>query len=289
MNQKTAPTAEGEARGLAARLPDLIAEAEHAAQIVTAGRHPRRRAGRSDTFWQFRDYAHGDPIASIDWRQSARLEQRLLVRQTEWEQPQTFLLWCQGDEDFAYGSKGLPTKEHRGRVIALALAILALRTGERVGVLGHGEPPRSGLHQLAGMARHLLKSPADLSRAELREGATAILVSDFHGDLSRFAPLLERVRAARGKVILVAVEDPSEILFPFEGALRFEGTGGARRKQFGEAAAVRDAYLKTRADHYDQLHALTTRARERLFRHRTDEPLPPLLLALSEAIEGERR
>lgn len=270
----------------AARLPDLLAAASHAAEVVTAGRHPRRKAGRSETFWQFRDYHPGDPVSAIDWRQSARLERRLLVRQHEWEQPQTLLLWCGGSEDFDFGGEGREPKRFRGQVIALALGILALRAGERVGLWASPETPRAGVHAVHGLAEAMLHAEPELGSGVPVAGATVVLVSDFHAPPEELALAFAKVRDARGHAIAVVVEDPDEESFPFEGSTRFEGARGRARRFFGEAGAIRSSYLDARSAHHDALLDIARGADEAVVFHRTDGPLTPLLLSLAQRIGG---
>ena len=45
-------------------------EANGVAATVAQGVHGRRRVGQGDSFWQFRRFVQGDPIARIDWRNS---------------------------------------------------------------------------------------------------------------------------------------------------------------------------------------------------------------------------
>ncbi|MEM9809873.1 MAG: DUF58 domain-containing protein [Pseudomonadota bacterium] len=280
-------TLEKQASQAASLLPELMAAAEHAAAVVTAGRHPRQRAGASDTFWQFRDYSHGDPVSSIDWRQSARLDQRLLVRQTEWEQPQTLLLWCDGDDDFDYTAGGRPRKRFRGQVIALATAILALRSGERVGLWGQPGPARAGVAQMPALAEHLFHQQADLRSLPAQGGATVLLISDFHTEPQHMVDAFTQVRNARGRAIAVVVEDPSEAAFPFEGSTRFESPSGAFKRQFGNAGAVRETYRNLRAAHHGALRAAAIRPQDAVFFHTTDEPVTPLLMQIALRIEKE--
>nr|WP_233061230.1 DUF58 domain-containing protein [Parvularcula mediterranea] len=253
-----------------------------------SGRHPRQKEGRSDTFWQFRDYAQGDPVSSIDWRQSSKLDRRLLVRQTEWEQPQTVLLWCGGGEDFDYGS-GEETKRFRGLTITLALAILALRSGERVGIWGSEEPPRAGQHALPLIAEELLRQGAELPRVAPRQGALVLLVSDFHDDPQALSDAFTRIRDARGHATAIVVEDPKETDFPFQGSQRFEGPRAERRKFFGEASAVREGYLDLRQQHHAALSDAVRGPGEAVLFHRSDEPTTPLLLQVNQIFAGESR
>lgn len=271
----------------AAVLPDLVAKADAAAQVVLAGRHPRQKAGRSDTFWQFRDYTPGDPVSSIDWRQSARLDRRLLVRQTEWEQPQTLCLWCGGDEDFDFAGDVQETKRFVGQVISLALGMIALRAGERVSVWGSEEPPRAGHQVTPLLAETMIRTECDLTSLQPRSGAMHLLVSDFHTEPQSLHDVFTRVREAQGHAVAVVVEDPSELEFGYEGSRRFEGPKGQSRKFFGDASAIRQAYLEARAQHHSQLRAAVRGPNEAVLFHRTDASLPPLLLQLSQHFAGE--
>src|ERR1700730_4772616 len=80
------------AEQLAARLPPLLVQAERVAATVAQGVHGRRRVGSGDSFWQFRPYVPGDPVARIDWRETAKSE-RAYVRENEWEAAQSVWLW----------------------------------------------------------------------------------------------------------------------------------------------------------------------------------------------------
>ncbi|NRA29507.1 MAG: DUF58 domain-containing protein [Parvularculaceae bacterium] len=270
----------------AALLPDILTAAYHAADLMTSGRHPRAKAGQSETFWQFRDYAPGDPMASIDWRQSARLDQRLLVRQTEWEQPQTLMLWCGGGEDFDYGDRGTEAKRFRGQVITLALAIVALRQGERVGLWGSAEPPRAGVHFVNDLAEQLLTEELSFTEATPQPGATHVLVSDFHQPPEDLVAAFAKARDAQGRALAVVVEDPSEAHFPFAGSTRFEGSRGEARRFFGDAQAVREDYLSAREQHHAALNEAVRGGGERVFFHLTDAPLAPLMLSIVDHLEG---
>src|SRR5271169_3127123 len=132
------------AEELAAQLPPLLVEAERVAVTVSQGVHGRRRVGQGETFWQFRQYEPGEPAQRIDWRESARSD-RFYVRETEWEAAESVWLWHDSSASMDYASTPrLPTKRHRANLIALALAVLLIRGGERVTVLGSGQAPATG-------------------------------------------------------------------------------------------------------------------------------------------------
>ena len=79
-------------RARAALIPDLLVEAGRVANNVFSGWHGRRKRGIGENFWQFRHYVHGETMAAIDWRRSARDDQ-LYVRDREWQAAHTIWLW----------------------------------------------------------------------------------------------------------------------------------------------------------------------------------------------------
>ena len=67
----TPTTLRAQAEIQAARLPPLLARAEHLAGAVLLGDHGRRRSGMGDDFWQYRPAQIGDSRRMIDHRRSA--------------------------------------------------------------------------------------------------------------------------------------------------------------------------------------------------------------------------
>jgi uncharacterized protein (DUF58 family) len=80
------------ALNLAGRMPRLVLEARRVAATLSHGIHGRRRSGIGETFWQFRPFVTGEAAQRVDWRRSAR-DDRLYVREREWEAAQNVWLW----------------------------------------------------------------------------------------------------------------------------------------------------------------------------------------------------
>src|SRR6476661_7437164 len=88
---------------LAQRMPRLILESRRVAASLSHGVHGRRRAGVGETFWQFRPFVMGEPTHRIDWRRSAR-DDRVYVREREWEAAHTVWIWIDRSPSMAYVS-----------------------------------------------------------------------------------------------------------------------------------------------------------------------------------------
>lgn len=274
----------------ASRLPPLLARAEHLAGTVLLGEHGRRRAGLGDDFWQYRPAQHGDSKRMIDHRRSARGDQQF-VREREWQIAQSVMMWVDQGASMRYSSApGLPEKIDRARLIALAIAILLERGGERVGLTGTTLPPRRGNAQILRLAQALsVDAPEDYEPPEHRAmipHARAVFISDFLGDMSEAELSLTKAadRGVRGVVFQIL--DPSEELFPFQGRTIFESVGKTLAHETLKAGDLRGRYLDRLAERKDRLRSLCVATGWRFGLHHTGESAQSALLWLYGALDG---
>ncbi len=265
------------AEATGAGLPALVLAAEDLAASAVPGQHGRRRPGAGEDFWQYRPAASGDAARLIDWRRSARGD-TALVREREAQGAEALMLWVDPSPGMDFASRpGLPTKTHRARLVALALAVLALRGGERVGLAAPGLPPRAGRAQLDTLALGLTGALPALPRLAGR--GRAVILSDFMADPAPLAALLAGA-AMRGA--LCQVLDPVEETFPFAGrSILFEE---AQTHETREAGGLRAAYLARLAERRAVLAALARAHGWHLVTHRTDAPAAQALRALHQAL-----
>ncbi|GGE25373.1 Protein of unknown function DUF58 [Gemmobacter megaterium] len=279
------------AEALGATLPPLLAEAQHLSATIILGEHGRKQAGMGDAFWQFRPAMPGDPLRRIDWRRSARGDLPY-VRETEWQAAQSVVLWVDGARSMAYsGGQGRPAKSDRARVLALALAVLLLRGGERVGLSGSAVPPRSGRAQVERIAEGLLEEDAEYGAPEaigLAPHGRAVFLSDFLGDLAQLESALGRAAESGVTGALVQVLDPAEEEFPFDGRTIFESMGGSLRHETLRAGELRSRYLDRLADRKDRVQTLARAAGWQYTCHHTGQGAQTALLWLYRAMERRR-
>ncbi|MGF1454103.1 MAG: DUF58 domain-containing protein [Alphaproteobacteria bacterium] len=282
------------AEGLARALPPLLVAADHLAMSMIPGVHGRRRAGPGETFWQYRRYGEGDSAASIDWRQSARAP-ALYVRENEWEAAQTVYFWTDGSPSMDYASRPeLETKHHRAAVIALALAQLLTRAGERVALLDGRTKPAAGEAAVRRMAEHMTRTPSlplgeIPSPDRLPRGSRVVLVSDFLMDLDILARRLRDFGGGGSQGHLFHVFDPAEEDLPFTGRTEFEDMEDFATLTLGRTEAVRDDYLERVRRHRAALTVLAGRWRWTVTPHRTDAPAGDGLRTLYGLISGAGR
>ena len=288
----TTPDLRARAETLGQSLPALLAEAEHLAATLMLGEHGRRRAGQGDEFWQYRPAHAGDAARSIDWRRSAKSDGHF-VQTREWQAAQSVTLWVDQARSMGYsGDKTRAPKSDRACLLALALAVLLLRGGERVGLAG-GSAPKPGRAQVLELLAGLQAAQPDQDYgAPAVDGmiphGRAVFLSDF---LGRLEPLEAALAAAsdRGvKGILLQVLDPAEEEFPFDGRTIFESMSGALRHETQSAGDLRTRYLERLAARKDRLATLAGAMGWHYHCHHTGVPAQSALLWAYGALEGGR-
>lgn len=283
---------DGEA--LAAPLPPLLADAEHLASTMLLGEHGRRRPGMGEEFWQYRPAMASDEARLIDWRRSARSD-TLYVREKEWQAAQSVVLWVDGAQSMGFTSGAYPTKADRARTLAMAVAILLLRGGERVGLTGLTVPPRRGDIQLLRIAEGLLgdneAGDEDFGAPDVRgilPKSRALFISDFMGPLVETEAALTEAADLGVRGALLQVLDPAEEAFPFDGRTVFESMGGGMRHETLEAGGLRDRYLDRLAERKARLAELARVTGWQMLTHHTGDSAQSALLWLYGALERRR-
>ena len=279
-----------QAEALGATLPPLLAQAEHLAATVALGEHGRKRAGMGDDFWQYRAAHPGDAVRSIDWRRSARSDTQF-VREREWQAAQSVMIWVDPSQSMTYsGERNRPSKGDRARLIALALGILLLRGGERVGLAGQGVP-RGGRAQVMRLLQGFGASGADYG-APVEDGLVAhgraMFLSDFLGDLGGVEAALARAADRGIKGVLCQVLDPVEEAFPFDGRTVFVSMGGSVSHETQQAGDLKARYLARLAERKARLAELAALSGWLFQTHHTGDAAQVALLWAYRALEGGR-
>ena len=285
---RAGPALRRRAEEAAALIPDLMVEADRIASSVIPGIHGRRRVGSGDTFWQFRQYQPGDSAQSIDWRQTAK-SRFAYVRETEWEAAQSVWIWCDGSPSMRFRSDAQwPDKRHRAAVLALAVAILLVRGGEQISLLGSGLAPDNGRGALERFAGHLvraLEEDRSLPPVEpLPRHARLVILGDM---LSPIADIERKVRDFAAMDVaghLLQVIDPAELSLPYDGRVRFEGLENEGGIVIGRVDNIRETYADAMRRHREDLSALARSVGWTCATHVTQQPPQSALLALHAAL-----
>ena len=285
--QVGAPQQQG-ALDLARRLPALIVAAKEIASSAMHGVHGRRRAGTGENFWQFRPFVAGESASRVDWRRSAR-DDRLYVREREWESAHTVWVWIDRSPSMAFASSlAMQSKLDRAIVLGFAAADLLVRGGERVGLTGLTRPlaARNIIERFAEALAHDRGGEDELPPASpLPPRVRTVLIGDFLTPPAGIAARIDDIssRGARGHLLMIA--DPVEETFPFAGHTEFLDVDSSVLMRIGQAERFRADYIRRLAAHRDAI-ALIVRAKGwSLALHRTDRPASEALLALRMRLE----
>ena len=280
------------AEALGSRLPPLLVAAQRVAATVAQGVHGRRRVGQGDSFWQVRRFVSGDPLARIDWRQSAKSGRRApdgwFIRETEWEAAQTVSVWRDASASMRWRSRLVPVeKRERADLLLLALASLLVRGGERVTLMREDARPitgRSGLDRLAAELTRTDDGRGLPPPVRLPRHGTVVLFSDFLSPPEDIRALLGRFAAVPVSGYLLQILDPAEAALPYRGRVRFRGLERDGDTLVPRVEAVRDAYAQRLKAQQDELAAICSSIGFGFGVHRTDHPPEMALLTLYAAL-----
>ncbi|WP_279358278.1 DUF58 domain-containing protein [Methylobacterium indicum] len=280
------------ALSLAERMPRLILESRRVAATLAHGLHGRRRAGPGESFWQFRPFVAGEAASRVDWRRSGR-DDRLYVREREWEAAHTVWLWVDRSASMGFGSDlAQAPKIERALVLALALGDTFVEAGERVGLLGLSRP-LAARTIVERMAETLAADPSGLDedlppRAPVARFDEAVLIGDFLSPPDEVRARVAAIAAAGSRGHLVMVVDPVEESFPFSGQAELHDLEAGLSLRVGDAAAWGEAYRRRIRAHRDALGEIARAQGWTLTLHRTDRPASEAALRLVTLVAAAR-
>lgn len=228
---------------------DLLAPRELAAlgglefvarQVVEGfltGLHRSPHRGFSVEFAEHRMYQPGDDLRYIDWRMFGRSD-RYYVKQFEEDTNLRAYMLVDASSSMAWtSSESLPAKGWYARQLAACLALLLLRQGDAVGLLGFDQTvrnhvvPRGGRRHWQEVLRNVTELlPQGKSEAanalrdiagRLRRRGLVILISDLLVDPEQTRLALRFLRHRGHEVLVFHLLDPGERELPGMGDARF--------------------------------------------------------------------
>lgn len=244
-------------------LAPLRIRARVVAEGVYAGAHRSARKGAGVEFGGHRAYTPGDDLRHLDVRSLLRHD-HLLVRQFETETDRALRLVVDASASMGYrGSRALGAKLAWASLVAAALARIAVRSGDPIGMSfiagskdARSVPVRGGrevfervVDALEGQSaegdaltelRVLDEAIGSIARSA-RRGSVVVVLSDLL-DLPPEAAARIGAIAVHGRVVVVVQTlDPDERDFPFKETVRLRSLEGGVTVETDEAA--REGYL----------------------------------------------
>ncbi|MEZ5462922.1 DUF58 domain-containing protein [Dokdonella sp.] len=243
---------------LHARLRDLRLSMRGPSLGDGLGMHASRSRGAGLEFAQYRGYEPGDEPRRIDWKLFARSD-RYFVREAERDSPLTVWILIDASASMAQSDRARPefSKLEAARVLAACVIELALRQGDRFGVIGlsgealqfvaDGAGPRQRDRCMVELER--MRSggsiTADSQLAALwdrvRPGSLVLLLSDGFDD--RLTDLAVRLSATRREVLSIQLLTAEERDFPFRGGMLMRDPESGVELRV-DAARARSDYLE---------------------------------------------
>ncbi len=276
------------ARLRASLMPDLLVEAHRPVNTVISGWHGHKKRGIGENFWQFRPYVEGDS-ARIDWRRSAR-DDHLYVRDREWEAAHTVWLWADPSPSMLYKSAAAPvSKQSRALVLALAMAELLSRGGERIGWPGLTDPftARNGAERIAAHLAHAGELPAKPDLAAIRRFSEVVLVGDFLDPVEETQEWLDGLARRGVRAHLIEVADPAEEAFPYAGRTEFTDPETGEKLTAGRAEILGEAYRRLYAARREELARWCRRLGWSFTTNHTDRPAAEALARVHLAMSDD--
>jgi uncharacterized protein (DUF58 family) len=136
------------------------------------------------------------------------------------------------------------SKQSRTLVLALAMAELLSRSGERIAWPGLTDPftNRNGAERIASQLLHAATLPSRPDLSNIRRFADVVLVSDFLDPADEIMAWLDVLARHGARAHLVEVADPAEENFPYAGRTEFTDPETGEKLTAGRAERLADAY-----------------------------------------------
>lgn len=267
-----------------------------AGRVAPRGRHAEHRSkdlGGGLEFRDYRPYAAGDDLRSIDWNIYRRLG-RIFLRL--FEEMEDLPLYVLPDVSASAWLEESP-RIRAGLRCALALSAISLNQHDRVGVFPFAEDlrvavrPRAGKRRVFQMADELAKlEPAGrtdfqtslrtFGHLRMRSGVVAI-VSDFF-DPAGIDAVVDALRRLRHKLLLVQLVRPSDAEPALQGDVRLVDCETGVGEDVSVTPAVVSAYRQAYATFQDKLGRFAQSRGAGLLRLDVEQPVVPQLAALFE-------
>lgn len=271
-------------------VPKILMAAHTAAASILAGEHTRKKSGQGESFWQFREYAQHDRPQDIDWRQSAKTD-RVYVREKEQQSSQTLMVWVNDGEGMNWrSSNNIPTKRMMSEVIALAISIIASRSGEMFRLLQPGTRPARTDKAIEDLASTLFEGRQHDTALEtllscfVPERSIPVVIGDFLFPVDILNTALSGFAEKCENGAIVQVLDPAELSLPYQGRVEFTSADGGGREIVENVSSIRQTYQDRFSAHNIAIRDLARKYGWAYYQTATDQSLTSLVQSLWMAL-----
>ncbi|HEX8503298.1 MAG TPA: DUF58 domain-containing protein [Pyrinomonadaceae bacterium] len=271
-----------------ARIGSLELLARAVVEGFIAGLHRSPFTGFSTEFAEYRQYNPGDDLRHLDWRLLGRTDRYFIKKYRADTNAQVTLL-VDTSGSMGYAGRGPVTKLRYAQFLAAALAHLAARQQDAVGLTAFGERVHTHVPALnrAGHMRTVYGRLAALEAggetrlaAALHETAerltrrgVVVLVSDFYDDPGRLADAFRHLRFRGHDLLAFHLLDRREVEFDFGDAVLLLEDSETAEQLPVLPDVVADGYRERLAAHVESLRGMCAANRVDYEQLTTDAPL----------------
>ena len=239
-----------------------------------AGAHRSPLSGFAVEFAGHREYAPGDDPKHIDWRVYYNRE-RYFIKQYEMETNFVCHLVLDISASMRYGEEDRQKLNYAARMAA-SLAYAVVRQSDKVSLATFDDrvrgfvPPSNSMAQIVRMTEHLDQvEPVNKTQmsdclmelaGRMRRREIVVILSDFFTELDALEAALQRLRYSRHEVVLLQVMHHDELVFEFDGMIKFVGLE-IPEELVTQPDELRRAYLRALRQFNDQLADICLRNR----------------------------
>ena len=243
-----------------------------------------KKRGIGEEFWDYRDYQLGDPLKSIDWKKSSKVN-RILIKNKENESSRNIWFWCNEgvSMNFRYSGK-FEKKSERSKILSLILIDIFLRSGEKVGIVGSELGLQNGQKRFISIASEFVNKSYKLYDSRIKKNDIVFVFSDFLEKPHIIKKNLLNLTESIFQGFLVQILDPSELTFPFKGRNQFFDPFSGLHKIFNKSENMKDTYKSKFKNHRNELKKICLRFGWKFFSNSTDSNYQSLLLQIYRSI-----
>jgi len=277
-----------------ARVKDLPLIAKTVADGFLHGLQQSHQRGVGIEFSQYRQYEPGDPLSRIDWKLFARSD-RYFVREAERESEISMWFVLDASASMRMASESDPgswSKFEYARHLLATLSYIGQKQGDHVGMLALSSerqfvfPPASGERHWHRLLQQLVRVESGRTFPQartikatierLQKNSLVIIISDFYQISNELHEFITQVSAGLSEVVALQLQCDDELLFPYKGAIRFEDLE-SKEQVLVSASTARDTWLKSLAQHQQQLQRFLRKQRITLNTININQPMDQAL------------
>ena len=243
-----------------------------------------KKRGIGEEFWDFREYQLGDPLRSIDWKKSSKLN-KILIKNNESESSKNIWFWRDESVSMNFrNSNKVEEKLLRSKMLGLILIDILLRSEERVGIIGSDLALKKGPKSFLEIAIEFSSKSFKFSDSRIKKNDVVFIISDFLEKPDQIKRQLLSVSENIYSGILIQVLDSSELEFPFKGRNQFFDPLSGLHKIFNKSESMKVKYREKIKSHQLRLDNICSKFGWKIFRNKTNQTYESLIMQIYSSL-----